>query len=334
MAYVHYMAESRGETERVRALDAIEQPTMLRRVIHHMVTTQQARDQGTGLPHVWLMAEALTGNPPLRGFTAILPFVITRGYFRQLPVFEPELFDALLNKQRDFRFENIWDQSTPAHVRSLVAEQPSPADTGGATQPKLAILEQQGAASGVRWFAAELLDARGDAKDGYLEFRAPRRAWLELTLDLPEHADRAIVTINHHMAGRTPLPFTGASEARVIFNGCSTHTLPVIGTAQEIDSWSPRRPRKWAEFSAKLREIGDDIPARFSPRADVRARDEVFQVSPLDTLLVRPTDLVGFDQLTIRYEHSAGPSLLWLESIEVGFGITDQDTEVQNTDSQ
>ncbi|MDF1799171.1 MAG: serine/threonine-protein kinase [Planctomycetota bacterium] len=192
---------------------------------------------------------------------------------------------AQVDGRRDHPYLNYWDQTTrlPSRAHAVPPELDAEPVARLSFEPDGPHLE--GTAMQVRWSGAELITKPVGFEPyqrTFLELRAPRRAWVELTCKIPEGHAFAELVIGHRLAGRAPLPFTGSSEVRITVNGMSSKILPMLGTTS----------RRTGKQRSGL---------------------------PVSRMAVGAADLVGFDTLTIRYDHSDGPNLVWLEALQVTF---------------
>lgn len=305
-----------------------------RRVIEHMLTCYAAHLEEQPPPETWLWIDAIASSltselAPDAALEQAMPLREIQGGVMQVPIYDERALLDTLADRRAFNFENIWNQETEPKLEEHAIVGALPAASWGrisieSEEPQLA-----GRARSLRWFGGDLQTNPGHAPLGHIELRAPRRAWLEATFDLPARADHAIVRIWHHNAGRAPLPFQGRSVARVTLNGSKQVLLPLDGTTpsspRSFHSWpeavslDQATPQPVADLTARAQALSTGIFESFLARAK---RDERRLSSYFDELVVPARDLVGFDKLTVRYEHADGPNLIWFEGIEVGFGVS------------
>jgi serine/threonine protein kinase len=305
------------DAELVARQAAIELPEGLQRVVDDIIACRVAEDRGQPLPPPWSVADAIVEASSSSDF----PEAAVRAIIRESTVYQANNFRMALAGKHAYSFENIWDQSLSPLTGELEADQPDTSHARGALTFESGTPQLRGAAISARWSGAAQEPPRDDASGGYFEFRIPRHAWLELTLAIPEGADRALVRLSHRKAGRNVLPFTGQGEVRVSFNGVSTKILRMTGASisgERIRKLSDKRVEELVEGLRDL-HFDDEIDPLLTPHRAKSYGIERVSVQPDDPILVRPSDLIGFDKLVIRYELSRGSSLVWLEAIEVLF---------------
>lgn len=333
--FIHFaIATLEATGEERAALDQEDLGVIPRRIVEHMLRCYAARVEGLPRPEPcrWIdliqkeLNSRLPSSPPLEGSAALRTL---QGGIGTAPVFDKITFLTTMSDQRAFRFENIWDQTTPLKLEEHEVDEPLPTVAWGrmwieSGEPRLA-----GRARELQWFGGAVQTDMAYAPLGRIEFRAPRRAWLEVTFELPARTDHAVVRIWHHCAGRAPLPFQGRAEARVTLNGSKDVLLPLVGTTRgsvrsfrawpEATRLDPERPGSVAGLTERAQALSTSVFEDFLAKDK---RDDRRFLSYYDELVVPARELVGFDKLTIRYEHADGPNLIWLEGIEVGFGIS------------